>query len=104
MPKNGLKCLVPTASRSFHIGLAGVHCTAEDYNATTTQSDYGDNLHRLFDYLRLKARYDRAAWLLKPLNLVHETLARRDGALKIAKKKIELMNDYIPSMLDVYCV
>jgi hypothetical protein len=51
-----------------------------DYNATTTQSDYGDNLHRLFDYLRLKARYDRAAWLLRPLNLVHETLARRDGA------------------------
>ncbi len=51
-----------------------------DYNATTTQSDYGDNLHRLFDYLRLKSRYDRAAWLLKPLNLVHETLARRDGA------------------------
>jgi len=51
-----------------------------DYNATTTQSDYGDNLHRLFDYLRLKARYDRAAWLIKPLNLVHETLARHDGA------------------------
>lgn len=36
MPKNGLKCLVPTASRSFHIGTVGVHCTAEDYNATTT--------------------------------------------------------------------
>ncbi len=51
-----------------------------DYNATTTQSDYGDNLYRLFDYLRLKARYDRAAWLLKPLALVHEVLARRDGA------------------------
>jgi hypothetical protein len=51
-----------------------------DYNATTTQSDYGDNLYRLFDYLRLKARYDRAAWLLRPLNLVHESLARRDGA------------------------
>lgn len=51
-----------------------------DYNATTTQSDYGDNLYRLFDYLRLKARYDRAAWLLRPLNLVHEVLARRDGA------------------------
>jgi len=50
-----------------------------DYNATTTQSDYGDNLHRLFDYLRLKSRYDRAAWLLKPLGLVHETLARRDA-------------------------
>ena len=51
-----------------------------DYNATTTQSDYGDNLYRLFDYLRLKARYDRAAWLLKPLALVHEVLAKRDGA------------------------
>lgn len=36
MPKNGLRCLVPTASRSFHIGTTGVHCTAEDYNATTT--------------------------------------------------------------------
>lgn len=31
-------------------------------------------------------------------------LARPGGALKIAKKKIELMNDYIPSMLDVYFV
>ena len=51
-----------------------------DYNATTTQSDYGENIHRLFDFLRLKARYDRAAWLLKPLNLTHEVLARRDGA------------------------
>ncbi|MBI2808740.1 MAG: hypothetical protein HYX68_27445 [Planctomycetes bacterium] len=51
-----------------------------DYNATTTQSDYGDNLHRLFEYLRLKARYDRAAWLAKPLNMVHEVLARQDGA------------------------
>jgi hypothetical protein len=61
-----------------------------DYNATTTQSDYGDNLHRLFDYLRLKARYDRHAWLLKPLNLVHETLARRDGtAAALWRKRVE---------------
>lgn len=36
MPKHKLRCLVPTASRSFHVGLNGVHCTAEDYNATTT--------------------------------------------------------------------
>jgi hypothetical protein len=61
-----------------------------DYNATTTQSDYGDNLHRLFDYLRLKSRYDRAAWLLKPLNMVHETLARRDGATAaLWRKRVE---------------
>ena len=31
-------------------------------------------------------------------------LSRSKGGLKIAKKKIELMNDYIPSMLDIYCV
>jgi hypothetical protein len=54
-----------------------------DYNATTTQSDYGDNLYRLFDFLRLKARYDRAAWLLRPLNLAHEILARHDGAAAV---------------------
>ena len=31
-------------------------------------------------------------------------LARSEGEWRIAKKKIELMNDYIPTMLDVYCV
>lgn len=61
-----------------------------DYNATTTQSDYGDNLYRLFDYLRLKARYERAAWLLRPLNLVHEILARRDGsAAALWRQRVE---------------
>ena len=33
----------------------------------------------------------------------HE-LATRAGELLIAKKKILLQNDYIPTMLDVYCV
>jgi 3-phenylpropionate/cinnamic acid dioxygenase small subunit len=33
----------------------------------------------------------------------HE-LVRRDGTWKIAKKKIEMQNDYIPTMLDIYCV
>ena len=33
----------------------------------------------------------------------HE-LALRDGGWRIAKKKILLQNDYIPTMLDVYCV
>lgn len=48
-----------------------------DYNATTTQSDYGENLHQLLDFLRLKLSYERNAWQLRPLNLVHEVLARR---------------------------
>src|SRR5439155_3291332 len=47
----------------------------KDYNTTTTQSDYGDNLHLLLDFLRLKASYDRRAWQLRPLVLAHEVLA-----------------------------
>ncbi len=48
-----------------------------DYNTTTTQSDYGDNLYILLDFLRLKVSYDRVAWRLKPFVLVHEVLCRR---------------------------
>jgi hypothetical protein len=50
-----------------------------DYNATTTQSDYGDNLHQLFDFLQLKASYERNAWQLRPLIQVHGILARRQS-------------------------
>ena len=54
----------------------------KDYNTTTTQSDYGGNLHMLLDFLRLKASYDRHAWQFRPLVLAHEVLARngRNGA------------------------
>ncbi|HXG12165.1 MAG TPA: hypothetical protein VNK04_20590 [Gemmataceae bacterium] len=48
----------------------------KDYNSTTTQSDYGENLHVLLDFLRLKASYERQAWQFRPLVLVHEVLAR----------------------------
>jgi hypothetical protein len=48
----------------------------KDYNTTTPQSDYGENLHTLLAFLRLKASYDRQAWLFRPLLLVHEVLAR----------------------------
>jgi hypothetical protein len=48
-----------------------------DYNTTTTQSDYGDNLYILLDFLRLKVAYDRYAWRLRPLTLAHEVLCRR---------------------------
>jgi hypothetical protein len=48
----------------------------KDYKATTPQSDYGQNLHMLLDFLRLKASYDRHAWQFRPLLLVHEVLAR----------------------------
>jgi hypothetical protein len=56
-----------------------------DYNTTTTQSDYGENLYILLDFLRLKVRYDRFAWRMRPLALAHEVLCRR-GQDELAAK------------------
>jgi hypothetical protein len=47
-----------------------------DYNSITTQSDRGDMLYTLLDFLRLRAGYDRVAWNLQPVLLVHQTLVR----------------------------
>ncbi|MFO0880759.1 MAG: hypothetical protein U0840_25790 [Gemmataceae bacterium] len=52
----------------------------KDYNTTTTQSDYGENLHVLLDFLRLKTQYERHAWQFRPLILAHEMLARHGRA------------------------
>jgi len=56
-----------------------------DYNSITTQSDRGDMLYTLLDFLRLRANYDRLAWNLQPVAIAHETLVRcgRDGAAEI---------------------
>ena len=48
-----------------------------DYNSTTTQSDRGDMLYTLLDFLRLRCRYDRICWNLKPVIQAHETLVRK---------------------------
>jgi hypothetical protein len=48
-----------------------------DYNSTTTQSDRGELLYTLLDFLRLRARYDRVCWNLKPVVIAHEILVRR---------------------------
>lgn len=47
-----------------------------DYNTTTTQSDYGENIHILLDFLRVKVRYERHAWRMRPFALAHEVLCR----------------------------
>ncbi len=47
-----------------------------DYNSTTTQSDRGEVLYMLIDFLRLRAEYDRVAWNLRPVILAHEILVR----------------------------
>ncbi len=51
-----------------------------DYNSTTTQSDRGELLYMLLDFLRLRTDYDRVAWNLKPVVWAHEILVRRGHA------------------------
>jgi len=65
-----------------HLGLV-IEAVAEnyseyrDYNSTTTQSDRGDLLYTLLDFLRLRVHYDRVAWHLKPVVAAHAVLVRR---------------------------
>ncbi|MBN1909271.1 MAG: hypothetical protein JW818_06000 [Pirellulales bacterium] len=47
-----------------------------DYNSSTTQSDHGEMLYTLLDFLRLTGSYDRAAWHLRPMVWAHEVLTR----------------------------
>lgn len=49
-----------------------------EYNTTTTQSDYGEMIFSLLDFLRLEALYDRDAWNLTPQVVVHEVLVREN--------------------------
>jgi hypothetical protein len=47
-----------------------------DYNSTTTQSDSGNLLFTLLDFLRLRTKYDRVCWNLKPVTWAHAILVR----------------------------
>ena len=49
----------------------------KDFNATTTQSDHGELLYTLLDFLRLKVSYDRVSWNVRPVVLAHDVLVRR---------------------------
>ena len=57
--------------------IAENHAEYRDWNSTTTQSDRGENIHMLLDFLRLKSEYDRIAWTLRPVTMAHRVLARR---------------------------
>jgi hypothetical protein len=61
-----------------------------DYNSVTTQSDRGEMLYTLLDFLRLRASYDRVAWHFRPMMFVHQVLVRsgREGAAGIWRKAI----------------
>jgi hypothetical protein len=61
-----------------------------DYNATTTQSDRGEMLYALLDFLRVKLAYDRIQWNLRPVNMAHEVLIRRglDGPAELWRRAV----------------
>jgi hypothetical protein len=72
-----------------------------DYNSTTTQSDRGDMLYTLLDFLRLRTSYDRVAWNLKPVVLAHEILVRR-GRLEAAHRWREALTREIQGKTHQY--
>ncbi len=46
----------------------------KDYKSTTTVSDYGENLHVLLDFLRVKAAFSREVWNRGPWYLLHREM------------------------------
>ena len=74
-----------------------------DYNSTTTQSDRGELLYALLDFLRLRTEYDRIAWNLKPVVLAHDILVRRgrsEDAEKWRRALVEKTGDEAQRYLD----
>jgi hypothetical protein len=75
-----------------------------DYNSTTAQSDYGENLHQLLDLLRVKASYERYAWRMRPLLMAHDVFCRHghaDAALRWQEKVAELTRSLSADLLEV---
>ena len=68
------------------------HAEYRDWNSTTTQSDRGECLHVLLNFLRIKAEHERIAWTLRPVNMAHRVLARR-AAVDAAQAWRERMRD-----------
>ena len=67
-----------------------------DYNSTTTQSDRGDLLYTLLDFLRLRVSYDRVVWNLRPVVLAHQVLANH-GCEETAARWRQSLNERIQS-------
>lgn len=52
------------------------HAEYRDWNSTTTQSDRGECLYILLEFLRIKAEYERIVWTLRPVSMAHRVLVR----------------------------
>ncbi len=72
-----------------------------DYNSTTTQSDRGEMLYMLLDFLRLRVRYDRVSWNLKPIYWTHEVLVRA-GCHTAAQQWRRALADRIGRESEIY--
>lgn len=74
-----------------------------EYNTTTTQSDYGNRLYCLLDFLRLKSLYDRFEWNHLPYHFVHEIMTRievGDMAALIEEELIDETRETAESLVD----
>lgn len=77
------------------------HTEYRDYNSTTTQSDRGEMIYMFLDFLRLRVRYDRIAWNLRPVMWAHELLVRSgmDPAASLWRRSL---SDRIGAEADIY--
>jgi hypothetical protein len=73
----------------------------KDYNSTTTQSDRGEMLYMLLDFLRLRVRYDRVCWNLKPVFWAHEVLVH-NGCQQSAQQWRRALSDRVSREADQY--
>lgn len=73
----------------------------KDYNSTTTQSDRGEMLYMLLDFLRLRVRYDRVCWNLKPVFWAHEVLVHT-GCQNSAQQWRRALADRVSKESDQY--
>jgi hypothetical protein len=77
------------------------HTEYLDYNSTTTQSDRGDLVYMFLDFLRLRVRYERIAWNLKPVMWAHEVLVR-SGLENAAMMWRRSLSERIGTEADLY--
>ncbi|NND95842.1 MAG: hypothetical protein HKN47_00765 [Pirellulaceae bacterium] len=77
------------------------HAEYLDYNSTTTQSDRGDLIYMFMDFLRLRTRYERIAWNLKPVMWAHEVLVR-SGLENAAMMWRRSLSERIGTEADLY--
>jgi hypothetical protein len=92
------------AQRWLTVVLEGVidhYAEYRDYNSTTTQSDRGEMLYMLLDFLRLRVRYERVCWNLKPIFWAHEVLVR-GGCQQIAQQWRRALSERVGREADQY--